>query len=649
MTAQIDEAVALYGTTEPVAPPVILRAGPLTAEFEAGNLRHIRVGGVEIIRAISFIVRDRHWSTYTPSIDGLTIEQGADGFVVRYKADTRDDTQSLRYRATITGRADAVTFEAEGEAVTDFDTCRTGFVVLHPASAAGIPVEIEQVDGRRVPSRFPDLIDPLQPMLDLRALTHEAAPGLRVTCRMEGDAFEMEDQRNWCDASYKTYVRPLALPWPYRLARGETLRQSVSLAIDGTLSGTAAASDAVEVSIGPRTGGTAPALGLGLDPAEHDATRRVLPQLETVRPQILVCHFDPRRGHDRAVLDAAVSVAAALGAEPWLEAIVVSVHGFEDEIAALSGMVRAMGSPFRAVHLSPAADLQSTPPGQPWPKAPPAAAFHSAARQNFPDVRLGGGMISTFTELNRKRPPLADLDFVSFTTMALVHAADDVSVIEGLEALPAMARSAKTIAQHVPVVVGPSAIGLRHNPYGAHPVPDLNNTRRAMGWNDPRQRGLLGAARAVGYYAHLAEAGVEAVVFGGTTGPFGVVHTAQDWPTPGYDREGALYPIFHVLRRFARWRGAALRAVEVSEPSVIQGVAIENAEGIDLVLANLTAVPRTIRLSAPAMSIRVLDQTSFGAAADDADAFDGTSNAPPLGTVLLASYGVVFARCGGMP
>jgi len=33
----------------------------------------------------------------------------------------------------------------------------------------------------------------------------------------------MEDQRNWTDASYKTYVRPLALPWPYTLATGATL------------------------------------------------------------------------------------------------------------------------------------------------------------------------------------------------------------------------------------------------------------------------------------------------------------------------------------------------------------------------------------------------------------------------------------------
>ena len=70
--------------------------------------------------------------------------------------------------------------------------------------------------------------------MDIRALTHEPLPGVRVACRMEGDAFEMEDQRNWMDASYKTYVRPLALPWPYTIAKGEKLAQRVSLSVTGT-------------------------------------------------------------------------------------------------------------------------------------------------------------------------------------------------------------------------------------------------------------------------------------------------------------------------------------------------------------------------------------------------------------------------------
>ncbi len=65
------------------------------------------------------------------------------------------------------------------------------------------------------------------PFQDIRALSHEVLPGVRVSCTMQGDAFEMEDHRNWNDASYKTYIRPLAKPWPDTLKAGETTEQSV--------------------------------------------------------------------------------------------------------------------------------------------------------------------------------------------------------------------------------------------------------------------------------------------------------------------------------------------------------------------------------------------------------------------------------------
>src|SRR5215211_3399588 len=234
MSSAASLAVQLYGTEEPVEPPRLLRAGALTAELEAGNLRYIRYRGHELLRAVSFIVRDRNWGTYNPRISNLSAEETDAGFRVTYDAVTADEHQEFRYSAEISGTSDGrLTFRAQGRAATDFETNRTGFVVLHPESTAGRPARIEHVDGRVVEGRFPELIDPVQPMMDLRALTHEAAPGLEVTCRMEGDTFEMEDQRNWTDASYKTYVRPLALPWPYALAAAARLEQSVSLAIEG--------------------------------------------------------------------------------------------------------------------------------------------------------------------------------------------------------------------------------------------------------------------------------------------------------------------------------------------------------------------------------------------------------------------------------
>ena len=46
--------------------------------------------------------------------------------------------------------------------------------------------------------------------------------------------YEMEDQRNWTDASYKTYVCSLLDPWPYRLEAGAKVTQRVSLVFEGS-------------------------------------------------------------------------------------------------------------------------------------------------------------------------------------------------------------------------------------------------------------------------------------------------------------------------------------------------------------------------------------------------------------------------------
>ena len=53
----------------------VLRAGPLTVELDSGNLRYIRIGGVEVLRALAFLVRDENWGTYVPRIDDLRVEE----------------------------------------------------------------------------------------------------------------------------------------------------------------------------------------------------------------------------------------------------------------------------------------------------------------------------------------------------------------------------------------------------------------------------------------------------------------------------------------------------------------------------------------------------------------------------------------------
>ncbi len=638
---ETDLGIRLYGTEEAVPPPRLLQAGRLTAELEDGQLRHIRVDGTEAIRAISFLVRDRDWGTYPAAITQLSVQQEADSFTVSYEADVGDSAQALHYSARIHGTPAGLRFECEGQALSPFVTNRTGFVVLHPIQGvAGAPVRIEHVDGRIEDSQFPRLINPVQPMMQLRALSHEALPGVTVECRMEGDTFEMEDQRNWTDASYKTYVRPLALPWPYTLAPTERLKQSVTLQVTGELPVVRGLADrSILLSLG-EPAAPLPSLGFGLQPGESLAASTVLPALRALAPARILCHYDARKPDAVALLKADVAFARSLGAELWLEAVMVQVAEIEAEVQALGALSAAMGQPFSTVLLSPASDLRGTLPGSPWPPAPPADLLYRAARVALPGVRIGGGMFSFFTELNRKRPPLQDLDLVSFTTSALVHAGDDITVIENLEALPQVMESARAIAGDRPLAVGPSAIGMRLNPYGEAPKSNPANIRQAMNFNDPRQRGLLGAAWALGYCAAAATGGAQSIALGSLVGAHGLVHVPCDWPQPFYDEQGGVYPQFHLARAWSRLAGLPTLTVNLGGATNLAAIAVSTEAGLELLLANLSAQALTVQLPGAIQGLRVLDAESFSAAAADPcwlDPLDPSSSGQvQLGAFALA-------------
>jgi hypothetical protein len=325
MGADVSRAVKLCGTEEVDAPTRRLAAGPLSVELENGQLRYVTFAGTEVLRTIAFLVRDENWGTFTPKIGSLEIEETSDRFSVAYRAVCADDKRRLLYHARISGKSDgSLAFEVVAEPETDVVTNRTGFIVLHPAGLAGQVVKVTHVDGREQAARFPTQISPAQPIFDIRALSHEISPGIFATCRMEGDSFEMEDQRNWGDASYKTYVRPLALPWGYTLAKGSRHEQAVRLTIAG---GAAASADRkddgpIEVALGGGPSGKMPEVGIGL-PAEE--TLHALGAGDLVRklaPRFLVCGYDTRDGRGLAALDSYRRLAEAAGAALTFEIIV---------------------------------------------------------------------------------------------------------------------------------------------------------------------------------------------------------------------------------------------------------------------------------------------------------------------------------------
>ena len=67
-TVAPSRAIKLCGTEQPDVVGQILTAGPLAVELDNGNLRYLKVAGVEVLRSLSFLVRDENWGTYIPTL-----------------------------------------------------------------------------------------------------------------------------------------------------------------------------------------------------------------------------------------------------------------------------------------------------------------------------------------------------------------------------------------------------------------------------------------------------------------------------------------------------------------------------------------------------------------------------------------------------
>ncbi|TAW60127.1 hypothetical protein ELI15_27045 (plasmid) [Rhizobium ruizarguesonis] len=611
------DAFQLYGTRLVDPPPVRLRAGKLQADLANGNLRTIRYDGTEVLRAISYLVRDRDWGTYSPEITDLRIEQSDDRFEVTYRGrcEGPDDTR-LVIDVRITGSADRLDFEAEAIAPTGFETNRCGFCVLHPiVGVAGSPATVEHVDGKIVATRFPDLIEPWQPFKDMRAITHAVMPDVQVECRMEGDTFEMEDQRNWSDASYKTYVRPLALPWPYQFAANQPVRQKTSLVIrdisGSTRHPSGVSGGAIKLELGGRTG-TMPDIGVIITPEEADASLSAKSVLTEIAPQEFLFHFDPGAGHGVEALKRFAAIATVHRGRSTLEIALPCKSSPSGEAAEIARQMQLAEFKPDAIMISPSVDRQSTPPGSTWPDCPPLDEVYAAARAAFPGIRIGGGMLSYFTELNRKRVPDGQLDFVSHCTNPIVHAADDLSVMQTLEALPFITRSVRAIYGDKPYRIGPSTIPMRQNPYGSRTMDNPAGGRIPMANRDPRHNGRFAEAFALGYAIQVLDADLECLTLSALSGPFGLIAGPVE-PTG----QGGRRPLFNTVRTLSRLAGASWQACVSSSPSEVLAFAARDAAGARLHVVNLTGEERTIDCGAcrPADADKELLLAPFATAA----------------------------------
>lgn len=608
------QALRLFGTGQVPARQHHLVAGDFHCVLEDGALRRLCWKDTELIRGVAYLLRDANWGTAPGTLRHLRIEQFPDHFQVRFELVLALPAGALTARAELDGNAQGrFSFRVSASSPVALRTNRCGFVVLHPASVAGATLAVQHTDGAHEATRFPELISPGQPVFDIRRLSHSPQPGLSVDCCLEAELphdplgkFEMEDQRNWSDASFKTYVGSLLDPWPTTLPAGQDLTQAVTIQVDVAPARRSERSPGPTrpplLTVGPTTGARMPPIGLGV-PGDLPAMRAEERQAVLVlRPAWLVAEVElaaPGAGqpaNDDALasrLRQLSELARACGAQVQLDVICPARLAPAQAARALSdACVQSAWWP-DAVRPCPAPYLKSYQPQGQWPSVPPLHHYAQAFASAFPGQRVGGGMATYFTELNRKRPSSEHLQFIGHNTCPIVHAADDGSVMETLESLPHIVRSVQALWPTLGYRLGPVTLAMQRNPYGDAPAPNPERLRLAMAREDPRHQAAFGAAWLAGYAAAVAASGLELLSFNHSHGRSGPLLSADqpDW------QPGACVPAWRVQQVLARASGAALLALSGLPPGVA-GLAWTSADGTThLLVANLTAQPIALRLA----------------------------------------------------
>jgi hypothetical protein len=409
---------------------VILNAGPVHAEYQDGSLRYVRVGKCELLRQVYVAVRGEGWKTIPARIRNEEISQSKDGFRIQLAVDHTAGDVDFAWTGEIAGNSDgSLRWTMSGEPRKPFLRNRIGFCILHPIrECAGRPCTVEHSGGALEQTRFPALISPAQPFLDVRAISYETSTGLKVRVSANGDVFETEDHRNWTDYSFKTYSTPLARPHPVLVSRGDRVEQSVGLELAGDVIAPGPCEDQ-PVTIEVSRSKTYPMPQLGCFLLDAPATA-----LDYARVDVNL---------DKPAWKS--EFAAARACNVPIE-FAVFTKGAASDFEKLRDELTGFGTRVRRILLF----------------APDGAATERstvlAARKYFTGHRLGGGANTNFTELNRNRAAVDVLDFVSWGINPRVHATDDLTMVENIEGQAATVESAKTFSGNRALAISPVRI-----------------------------------------------------------------------------------------------------------------------------------------------------------------------------------------------
>jgi hypothetical protein len=516
---------------------VELRAGPLCLELVGADLRAIRLGGTELVQRVYFTVRDTGWATAPLTLTSSEVDAGNRRFRVVLEGEVAFGEIRLRWGIVAVGTpSGSLSSELSATALSDFQYNRIGICVHHDAAIAAGSRYLATGPSGAVAGELSEEITPqhwdgpryVPAIPPFRELTLEHAGGVSSALEVEGGLYELEDQRNWADFSFKSYPCPTG-PAPALARPGERFRQRIEIRAAGP-SRAPRRRRPIRVEVGTATAGRVPPLGIAIEGGTAG------PGAEEIGGAHL--RVDSPISRDaRKSCRTARQAAEALGM-PLELALLVPEEGPLDLTPIAEELLE---TPIARVLVLPSTG-RTTGAGM-------IDRVRAAFAGRSPSPPIFAGTASHFSELNRQRDTVAGSDGLVWGACPQVHATDERSILENAPAIGAAVRTARGFAGGLPCAVST----IRFSPEGEV---------------DARASSPMAAAWTAATLADLCRSPVDFLTY-----------VLAD---PG----GPLAPAGRVLRDVAGWGGAEVLATTVSEPRAISALAVRAASGDAMLVTN---------------------------------------------------------------
>ena len=488
-------------------------------------LRNIKYNDIEILKLISFLVRDKNWNNYTPDIIKTTSYNKNN--TLHFEFDLKyGDTEELEVKILISIGDNSLKLMASGKFLTDFWTNRIGFNLLLPLEGVvGQEVKVTKSDNTVEKIKFPLNIKPDQPMIKFNNLSYDMFNSINLNIQFKGIHFEMEDQRNWGDASYKIYSGSLLDPFPYKENQGSLFHQEIEIKIKEQNNTVAVDRNHNALPVNLKEEYEMPKLGIKINNASD---------LNDHINADFIYHlvdFEKKNLQKQDFFNQPI----------YLIALIKHSKKITDIMDDISEYIALNEIKLDRLLICPKIYLNSFQPAGEWPVVPNLGEYYREAKIHFPNTKIISGMVTNFTELNRKRPD-GSYDGINFSFTPIVHDASDYGVLDTPNSLKYILNTIQNFSKDTPMHIGPITLGMHYNPYGESLADNPNTNRLEMAEIDYRHDSLISLTWSIAVFSEIISKNTKYITFASLKGLHGIM-TNENQKRP-------LFYLYEVLQYF---------------------------------------------------------------------------------------------------